>query len=74
MSYACYDVTQLDGQEVNIFIIISSVGMFLSINHVVKTCRCSFMIQSSVQSVYLFAALTSVHRCTAQQSQAAVIH
>jgi hypothetical protein len=44
MSYACHDVTQLDEREANIFIVISSVGMSLSINHVVKTRRCSFMI------------------------------
>jgi hypothetical protein len=36
MSYAYHDVTQLDGREANIFIILSSVGMSLSINHVVK--------------------------------------
>jgi hypothetical protein len=36
MSYAYHDVTQLDGREANIFIIVSSVGMPLSINHVVK--------------------------------------
>jgi hypothetical protein len=38
MSYACRDVTQLDGQEANIFIFISFIGMSFSINHVVKTC------------------------------------
>jgi hypothetical protein len=41
MSYAYHDVTQLDGQEAKIFIVISSVGMSLSINHVVKIRRCS---------------------------------
>jgi hypothetical protein len=35
MSYACHAVTQHDGREANIFIVISSVGMSLSINHVV---------------------------------------
>jgi hypothetical protein len=51
MSYACHDVTQLDGQEANIFIVISSIGMCLSINYVVKTRRWSFMIQTFVRSV-----------------------
>jgi hypothetical protein len=51
MSYACHDVTQLDGREANIFIVVSSVGMSLSINHVVKTRRCYFMIQASMQSM-----------------------
>jgi hypothetical protein len=46
MSYAYHDITQLDGREANIFIVISSVGMCLFINHVVKTRRCSFMIQA----------------------------
>jgi hypothetical protein len=36
MSYACHNVTQLDRREANIFIVISSVGMSLSISHVVK--------------------------------------
>jgi hypothetical protein len=51
MSYTCHDVTQLDGRESNIFIVISSVGMSLSINLVVKTRQCSFMIQTSVWHV-----------------------
>jgi hypothetical protein len=49
MSYTCHDVTQLDGQEASIFIVISFVGISLSINHVVKTYRCSFMIHASVR-------------------------
>jgi hypothetical protein len=36
MSYACHDVTQLDGQEASIFIITSSIVISLSINHVMK--------------------------------------
>jgi hypothetical protein len=44
MSYACHDVTQLDGWEANIFIVVPSIGMSLFINHVVKTRRCSFVI------------------------------
>jgi hypothetical protein len=51
MSYACHDITQLDGREFNVSIVISSVGMSFLINHVVKTHRCSFMIQESVRSV-----------------------
>jgi hypothetical protein len=47
-AYACHDVTQLDGREASIFIVISFVGIFLSINHVVKTHRCSFMTHASV--------------------------
>jgi hypothetical protein len=52
MSHACHNVTQLDGREASIFIVISSVGMSLSINHVVKICRCSFMIQAFVRHVF----------------------
>jgi hypothetical protein len=51
MSYICHDVTQLDRREANIFIIVSFVGMSLSINHVVKIRQCSFMIQTSVRCV-----------------------
>jgi hypothetical protein len=61
MSYVCHDVTQFDGPEANIFIVISSVEMSLSINHVVKTRRCSFMIQTSVQSVL---SLYSSDKCS----------
>jgi hypothetical protein len=49
MPYSCHDVTQRDGREANIFIIISSVGISLSVNHVVKTRQCSFMIHASVR-------------------------
>jgi hypothetical protein len=49
MSYTCHDATQLDGREASIFIVISSIGISLSINHVVKTRRCSFMIHASVR-------------------------
>jgi hypothetical protein len=49
MSYACHDVTELDGREASIFIIISSVGISLSINDVVKTRRYTFMIHASVR-------------------------
>jgi hypothetical protein len=67
MSYVCHDVTQLDGREVNIFIVISSVGMSLSINHVVKTRRCSFMIQASVQAVL---SLRSCDKCSLMYNSA----
>jgi hypothetical protein len=46
---AYHDATQLDGQEASIFIVISSVGISLSINHVVKTRQCSFMIHASMR-------------------------
>jgi hypothetical protein len=49
MSYACHNVTQLDGREASIFIVISSVSISLSINHVVKIRRFSFMIHASVR-------------------------
>jgi hypothetical protein len=61
MLYAYYDVTQFDRREANIFIVISSVGMSLSINHVVKTRRCSFMIQTSVRYVL---SLRSSDKCS----------
>jgi hypothetical protein len=61
MSYACHDVTQLDGREANNFIIISSVGMSLSINHMVKTRWCSFMIQASMRHVL---SLHSSDKCS----------
>jgi hypothetical protein len=61
MSYTCYDVTQLDRREANIFIIVSSVGMSLSINHMVKTCWCSFVIQASVRSVL---SIRSSNKCS----------
>jgi hypothetical protein len=61
MSYACHDVTQLDGREANIFIIVSSVGMSLSINHVVKTRRCSFIIHASV---WFVLSLRSSDKCS----------
>jgi hypothetical protein len=48
MSYDCHNVTQLDGRETSIFIVISSVGISLSINHVVKIRWCSFMIHASM--------------------------
>jgi hypothetical protein len=48
MSYACHDVTQFDGRETSIFIVISFVGISLSNNHVVKTRQCSFIIHASV--------------------------
>jgi hypothetical protein len=48
MSNAYHGVTPLDGLEANIFIVASSVGMSLSVNHVVKTRRCSFIIQAFV--------------------------
>jgi hypothetical protein len=60
MSYACHDVTQLDGREANIFIVITSIGISLSINHVVKTRRCSFMIHAYVWSVL---SLHSPNKC-----------
>jgi hypothetical protein len=49
MLYDCHDITQLDGQKVSIFIVISSEGISLCINHMVKTRRCFFMIHASVQ-------------------------
>jgi hypothetical protein len=61
MSYACHDVTQFDEREANIFIVISSVGMSLSIKRVVKTRRCSIMIQASVQHVL---SLRSSDKCS----------
>jgi hypothetical protein len=61
MSYACHDITQLDELDTKIFIFVSSVGMSLSINHVVKTRRCSFVIQASVQSVL---SLHSSNKCS----------
>jgi hypothetical protein len=61
MSYAYHDVTKLDGREASIFIIISSVGISLSINHVVKTCRCFFMIHASVRRML---SLRSSDKCS----------
>jgi hypothetical protein len=51
MSYAYHDITQLDGREDSIFIVIYSIGISLSINHVVKICHCSFMIHASVRPI-----------------------
>jgi hypothetical protein len=67
MSYACHNVTQLDGHEANIFIVISSVGMSFSINHVVKTRRCSFIIQESVWSLL---CLRSSDKCSSMYGPA----
>jgi hypothetical protein len=61
MSYVCHDVTQLDGREVSIFIVISSVGITLSINHVVKTRWCSFMIHAYV---WPMLSLRSSDKCS----------
>jgi hypothetical protein len=69
MSSACHDVTQLNGREANIFIVVSSIGMSLSINHVVKTRGCSFMIQASVQSVL---SLRSSVKCSLMYDPAIV--
>jgi hypothetical protein len=71
MSYACYDVTQLDGREANIFIVVSSVDMSLSINHVVKTRRCSFVIQASVRSVL---SLRCSNKCSSIYGPAITIY
>jgi hypothetical protein len=67
MSYTCHDVTLLDGREVNIFIIISSVGMSFFINHVVKTPQCSFMIQESMWSLL---SLRNYDKCSSMYGPA----
>jgi hypothetical protein len=53
MSYACYDITQLDGREANIFIVICFVGISL--------CWCSFMIHASVRPML---SLWSSDKCS----------
>jgi hypothetical protein len=72
MSYACHDVTQLDRRVVSI--IISSIGISLFINHVVKTHWCSFMIHASVWPMCLCEAPTSVPQYMVQQSRVVVVH
>jgi hypothetical protein len=67
MSYACHDVTQLDRREASIFIIISSIGISLSINHVVKTRRYSFMIHASVRPML---SLRTLDKCSSIYSAA----
>jgi hypothetical protein len=67
MSYACHNVTQLDGQDDSIFIVISSIGISLSINHVVKTRQCSFMIHVSVRPML---PLQSTNKCSSMYDAA----